>query len=212
MPSRTERLILLLAAVAAGVALGIAPRSRADWAAELIMPALMVAACAVGSRWLVFTRLAYVLILVHILVQLWGGHFTYGREPSFGWLQERFGLLRNHYDRLAHFALGFCLYVPIREFIVRVARVARGWACFFSIAVISAVAGWWELFEWGMVAAKPELTADYLGMQGDPWDAQQDMLQGVLGALAAWAAFTWWHNRALDRAAATGQGSDVRSA
>jgi putative membrane protein len=198
MPSRQEQLIFLAAALAVGLALGIAPRDRADWAAELIMPVLMVAACTIGSRWLVFSRLAYALILAHVVVQLWGGHFTYGREPVFGWLQERFGLARNHYDRLAHFALGFCLYVPIREFIVRAARVSRGWACFFSITLISAVAGWWELFEWALVAFRPALTADYLGMQGDIWDAQQDMLQGVLGALVAWPVFTRWHSRALD--------------
>ena len=215
MPSRRELLIWLAAALAAGVLLGIAPRDRADWAAELIMPALMVAACAIGSRWLVFTRLAWALILVHILVQLWGGHFTYGNEPVFAWLQDRLGLARNHYDRLAHFALGFCLYVPIREIVIRAAKVSRGWACFFSIALISAVACWWELFEWGVVTLKPGLTADYLGMQGDPWDTQQDMLMGVVGALVAWPVFSAWHDRVLtavarDRAPAAPP--DIRSA
>ena len=199
MTSPRERFGFLLAAAAAGVALGISPRDRADWAAELIMPVLMAAACVVGSRWLAFTRLAYALILAHILVQLWGGHFTYGEEPVFGWLQERLGLARNHYDRLAHFALGFCLYVPVREFIVRAAKVSRGWACFFSVATISAVAGWWEPFEWAVVALNPGLNAAYLGMQGDIWDAQQDILQGVLGAFVAWPVFTHWHNGFLSR-------------
>lgn len=197
MTSPRERRLLLAAALAAGVLLGISPHDRGDWAAEMIVPALMIAACAVGSRWLVFTRLAYWLIFIHVLIQLWGGHFTYGEEPLFGWFKERFSLARNHYDRLAHFALGFCLLVPIREVIVRAARVSRGWACFFSMAVIGAVAGWWELFEWGVVKLNPRLTEAYLGTQGDIWDAQWDMFLASVGALAAWPLFAGWHDRQL---------------
>jgi len=198
VPSRAERISLLAGILIAAAALGIAPSDRADWAAELIAPALMVLACVVGHRWLVFSRLAYWMIFLHVLVQLWGGHFTYGKEPFFGWLEARFdGLDRNHYDRLAHFALGFLLYVPVREIVVRVARVSRGWACFFAVAVIGAVAGLWEVFEWAVVAVNPHLDAAYLGHQDDKWDAQKDIVLAFVGALAAWPLFTLWHNARL---------------
>lgn len=194
--------MLLLAALSAGVALGLNPEHRADWAVELIMPALMVAACLIGHRWFVFTRLAYWLILVHVLVQLWGGHFTYTQEPIFEWLKERFALSRNHYDRLAHFAVGFLLFVPIREMVLRLSKVSRGWACFFTMAVISGVAGLWEVFEWLVVALQPELDVAYLGLQGDPWDAQKDIILALVGALAAWPLFVRAHDAALKKAAA----------
>lgn len=203
MTARRERLFLLGAALGVGAALGIAPRDRSAWATELIVPALEIIACVVAARWFVFTPLAYRLVFAHVLVQLWGGHFTYGQEPIFAWLQDAWGLARNHYDRLAHFAVGLLLFVPIREVILRAARVTRGWACFFAIAVVGAVAGWWELFEWGVVAAQPGLTEAYLGTQGDAWDAQKDMLMALAGALAAWPLLTRAHDRQL---AAAGDG------
>jgi putative membrane protein len=198
--SGRERALLLALAVGAAALLGISPYHRRDWALELIAPALMVAAAAAGSRWFVFTRLAYWLILAHVLVQLWGGHFTYGREPLFGWLQARLGLARNHYDRLAHFALGFLLWVPVREMILRLSGARRGWAGFLAVAVLGAVGGLWEVFEWGVVSLQPGLTEAYLGLQGDVWDAQKDIALAFVGALAAWPVFGAWHDAQLRRA------------
>jgi len=199
VPSAGERRLLLLSALAVGAALGLSPQSRHDWAVELIVPALMVAACLVGHRWFVFTRLAYWLIFAHVLVQLWGGHFTYGKEPVFTCIDALLKLGRNHYDRLAHFAVGFLLFIPIREMVLRLAGVSRGWACFFTLAILGAVAGLWEVFEWGVVALQPELTEEYLGLQGDRWDAQKDIALATVGALAAWPLLARWHDRQLVR-------------
>ena len=112
MPGRREKLLLLGLAAGIAAVLAVSPHDRGDWAVELIAPALMVLACALGHRWMCFSRLAYWLILIHVVIQLWGGHFTYAREPLFEWIRLRWGLGRNHYDRLAHFALGFLLFVP----------------------------------------------------------------------------------------------------
>jgi putative membrane protein len=45
----------------------------------------------------------------------------------------------------------------------------------------------YELIEWGYAAygGNPEAGANFLGSQGDIWDAQKDMLMDTLGALAA---------------------------
>lgn len=197
MPGRREQVFMLVIAVAAVVILGISPHDRGDWAVELIAPALMIVACVVGHRWIVLTRLAYWLILAHVLIQLWGGHFTYGREPLFEWIRDHWGLSRNHYDRLAHFALGFLLFVPVRELIVRGARPGRRWSSFFSLSVIGAIAGLWEVFEWLVVAVNPGLTESYLGLQGDVWDPQKDIVLAFIGALIAWPLFVFWHERQL---------------
>ena len=42
-------------------------------------------------------------------------------------------------------------------------------------------------------------SVEFLGMQGDPWDAQADMMMALLGALAAQALLGPWHDRQLAR-------------
>ncbi len=194
MPGKREKIVLLILPLIIGGLLGISPHDRGDWAVELIAPALMVLACVLGHRWFCFTRLAYWLILVHVVVQLWGGHFTYGEEPVFALVKERLGLARNHYDRLAHFALGFLLFVPVREMIQRIVKTPKGWAGFFAMSIIGAIAGLWEVFEWLVVAVNPKLTEAYLGLQGDVWDPQKDIVLAFIGALLAWPLFAAWHN------------------
>ena len=53
------------------------------------------------------TPLLYLLILMHAIILLIGGHYTYAEVPWFNWLRDTFDLSRNYYDRLGHFAQGF---------------------------------------------------------------------------------------------------------
>ena len=57
-----------------------------------------------------------------------------------------------------------------------------------------AMAAAWEIVEWLYAVADGGQTGvAFLGSQGDPWDAQKDMLADTLGAVTAAAAFliTW---------------------
>jgi putative membrane protein len=49
----------------------------------------------------------------------------------------------------------------------------------------------YELLEWIYAAygGNPQAGADFLGSQGDIWDAQKDMLMDTLGAVASLALF-----------------------
>ena len=49
------------------------------------------------------TPLLYVLIFVHALILMLGGHYTYAEVPVGFWVQDLFELQRNHYDRIVHF-------------------------------------------------------------------------------------------------------------
>ena len=55
-----------------------------------------------------------------------------------------------------------------------------------------------EVWEW-MVAtiAYSDLGTAYLGVQGDPWDAQKDIILAPLGALAGCLLFSSWHDRLI---------------
>src|SRR5204863_106734 len=95
----------------------------------------------------------------------------------------------NHFDRVAHFGFGFVLAFPVRELLLRFSGIRRGWSFWIAAGVILAVGGLFEILE-SMVAeiVAPGKGVDWLGGQGDEWDAQNDMLSAFLGALAMMAA------------------------
>ena len=51
--------------------------------------------------------MVYVLILIHCIILMVGGHYTYAEVPLFDYLGEFFGSSRNNYDKVGHFAQGF---------------------------------------------------------------------------------------------------------
>jgi putative membrane protein len=203
MLTRFEKIALIAAYFAVALLLGIHPVDRADWALENSVPFLEGLAVVLyfRVRGVELSRLAYGLIFIHLVVQMIGGHYTYEREPLFSWLRDTLHWQRNHYDRLAHFALGFCLYVPIREICLRRTplRSSRAWSAFFTLMTITAAAGLWEVWEWLVAAyAHPDLGAAYLGLQGDPWDSQKDIIMAPIGALAALVCVTRRHDALLE--------------
>jgi len=123
-----------------------------------------------------------------------GGHFTFERVP-FGSVTELFGFSRNHFDRIAHFSVGFYAY-PIAELLQRRGLTSsRGLMVFTGISAILAVAAAYEIFEWiYAVKADPTAGVAVLGSQGDIWDAQKDMLSDGLGAVCA-SVFFLFTNR-----------------
>ena len=206
MCSATEKRVLIAAYFAIAILLGISPRDRGVWALENSVPFLEGLAAVIYYRYrhVELTRLAYGCVFLHLVIQMIGGHYTYAEVPLFNWLRDTYHWSRNHYDRLAHFALGFCLYVPIREILLRRSPLSasRRWAAFFALTTITAIAGMWEVWEWiATVIVSPDAGAAYLGTQGDPWDAQKDIVMAPIGAVAAIFVFTAWHNRVLDRLA-----------
>ena len=63
-------------------------------------------------------------------------------------------------------------------------RMSRHLAVLFAIAFVAMA---YELIEWGYAAygGNAEAGANFLGSQGDIWDAQKDMLMDTMGAVAA---------------------------
>jgi putative membrane protein len=200
--TRGEISVLIGAYAVSFLALAIHPTDRAAWALENSVPLCQGLAVIMYAKWpgVELTRPACYLIFVHMIVQMIGGHYTYAEVPLFDWLKDYFGWSRNHYDRLAHFALGFCLYIPVREICLRRTplRQSTQWGAFFTLMTISAIAGIWEVWEWIVAAlAYSDLGAAYLGTQGDAWDAQKDIALAPLGAIICALLLTSWHNRSL---------------
>jgi putative membrane protein len=122
-----------------------------------------------------------VLVYLHTV----GGHFTFERVP-FDFVTDLFGFERNHYDRVAHFSVGFYAYAIVEFLCVQKLSRSKWVISLFGIFAIFTVASGYEIIEWLYAAASdPEAGTAFLGSQGDVWDAQRDMLADGLGAIVA---------------------------
>ena len=177
--------------------LAIRPYDRSVWLAENLPIVLIVALLVITRRWFAFSPTAYLMMAVLVVLHTIGGHFTFERVP-FDWVTDFFGFSRNHYDRMAHFTVGFYAY-PLAELLLRKRLVASRFVLFiFPVCFILAVAGAYEIFEWlYAVSADPSAGAAVLGSQGDTWDAQKDMLADGLGSIAAMLIFYAIHRREI---------------
>jgi putative membrane protein len=196
IPSKRELLTLAIIYLIGFALLAIRPNDRADWALENIFPISQLIAVAIAYPYFKFTRLSYYMIFVYLFVQSWGGHFTYAEAAPFNWLRDHFHLGRNHYDRVAHFMLGFLLAIPIREILMQVVKTSRRWLAFLTASTILAIGAFYELIEWWVsVLATPNLGNAFLGTQGDIWDTQWDMFLALVGAVVVLAVFQKFHDR-----------------
>lgn len=193
--------ILLLIVLIIFVWSVIKPVSYLDWLAE-VSPAV-VAIIIVVTIYNKFrlTTLSYFIIALLSILTFIGGHYTYSEVPLFNWIKEEFHLKRNDYDRFGHFLKGL-MAIVIREILIRKTPLVKGaWLTGISISILLAIAALYEIIEWlstkiskGSGAAK-----DFVGMQGDRWDAQWDMLWAFLGTILALLLFTKLHDKLLKK-------------
>jgi putative membrane protein len=197
-PSRRELMVLLAIYITGFTVLAVRPYDRWDWALENFFPVSMLLATIIVYPRFKFTRLSYYLIFFYLFVQSYGGHFTYALTPPFNWLRDEFHLARNHYDRVAHFMLGFLMAIPIREILLRYVKTSRRWMAFLTASIVLAIGAFYEFIEWWVaVLVNPDLGDKFLGTQGDIWDTHWDMFLALVGAILALTLFMKWHDRQL---------------
>lgn len=146
------------------------------------------------------TRILLVLLSMHAVILVIGGHYTYEKVPAGLWVQEWFDLARNDYDRLGHFVQGFVPALIARELLRRTSPLQPGrWIAILCIASALAFSAIFEMIEWGSSVALGASADAFLGSQGDPWDAQWDMLCALIGAMCSMATLSRLHERELRR-------------
>jgi len=145
------------------------------------------------------TDLLYVLLAIHAVILMVGGHYTYAEVPLGHWVKDALGLARNHYDRLGHFAQGFVPAILAREILLRKRVVSgRGWLFTIVVSICLAFSAVYELFEWSVAELSATAAEAFLGTQGDVWDTQKDMALALVGAIVAQLVLARMHNRQLD--------------
>ncbi len=149
------------------------------------------------------TRLLYILILIHAIILMIGGHYTYAlvpinELPLFNWLKDAFDLDRNYYDRIGHFAQGFVPAMIAREILIRKNVVKNSaWLFFVVCCICLSISACYEFIEWWVAVAAGAASQDFLGTQGDVWDTQWDMLLALIGAVLAQILLRDLHDRQL---------------
>ena len=162
----------------------VSPVDRKDWFLENVLALCAVALLLATYRRFQFCAVSYVLITAFLTLHATGAHYTYAEVPFGFWLQRAFGLSRNPFDRLVHFAYGFLLVYPLRNLLMRLAGVKGFWSYYLPVSGMLAQSGLFEVVEAAVAqTVSPELGTAYLGTQGDEWDAQKDMMAALTGAV-----------------------------
>ena len=196
--SRHFYIVLLSILVAAFVWSAIHPVDRLTWALEVAPVVIALPILVFTYRNFVFTPLVYSLVLLHALILLVGGHYTYAGVPWFNWLRDTYELSRNYYDRLGHFAQGFVPAMVAREILLRRSPLVRGrWLFFIVSCICLSISAFYELVEWWVAVYEGGAADAFLGTQGDVWDTQSDMLMALLGAICAQIFLATLHDRQI---------------
>ena len=118
------------ALVCVAVVLGIYPADRTVWCVEMVWAVGLWAILLLTRRRFRFSTIAYLCFFVWTILQLVGAHYTFEHVPM-DWLMKPLGLVRNPYDRIAHFAVGWFAF-PLAELFFR-----KGWAKSAGFAAFS---------------------------------------------------------------------------
>ncbi len=153
----------------------------------LLAAPLLYMAWRAGS----LSRFSICLLLLFFCLHQIGTHYTYSHVPYDEWfdkltgypLGERLGWQRNHYDRAIHFAYGLLVTCPVREVLVHHTKLTGIWTLILPFALIMTTSASYELIEWAAaLILGGDLGMEYLGIQGDIWDAHKDMALAAAGS------------------------------
>ena len=165
---------------------GYRPEKVFDWWLENIAALTFMAVLAATYRRWPLSNLSYVLIFVYLSMHEWGAEYKYSDVPLGEWMKPWLHTTRNHYDRVMHFSYGLLLSYPMQEWFMRVVGVTSNWRYLLPVESTLAFSACYEMLE--ALAASvltPERGEEFVGMQGDMWDSQKDMLMAGLGAVTA---------------------------
>ncbi len=180
----------------------INPKDYLIWFLEVFpaLVALIIMATTVKAYPL--TRITYIFILIHCIILMVGGHYTYAEVPLFDTIRELTQSSRNNYDKLGHFAQGFVPALIAREIVIRNGIIpSPNWRNFFIVCFCLAFSAFYEFIEWWVALLSGESAEAFLGTQGYIWDTQSDMFFAMVGAIVSLLLLRGVHDRQLNELA-----------
>jgi len=177
---------------------GIEPKDYVTWGLEVFPAVAGGVVLWVTRERFPLTTLVYVLILVHCVILMIGGHYTYAEVPLGEWFRELLDGTRNNYDKLGHFVQGFIPVMIARELMIRLeVFTSTRWRDFFLVSFCLGFSAFYELLEWWVALLSDEAADAFLGTQGYVWDTQSDMGWALFGAVMALLLLSRTHDAQL---------------
>lgn len=177
----------------------VLPKDPFTWFLEVLPVFIGLFILVLTYKKFPLTPLLYTLILIHMIILMVGGHYTYAEVPLFDWIREIFDHSRNNYDKVGHFAQGFIPAILAREILIRknIVQGAKIWLHFIILSIILAFSAFYELVEWWVALAVEEDAEAFLGTQGYIWDTQSDMGYALFGGLVALLVLSKLHDKQI---------------
>lgn len=179
----------------------IDPFDRLTWFLE-VLPAIIGALVVIYFYYkcIEITPVLFVLVLIHCVILIIGGHYTYALVPGFEQFMQSIWPDRNNYDKLGHFAQGFVPAVICRELVIRKAVFnSLWWRRFFVVCFCLAFSAFYEFIEWWVALLSGEDAEAFLGTQGYVWDTQSDMFLALIGSIMALLLLSHWHDKQIQQ-------------
>ncbi|MDQ0970591.1 putative membrane protein [Neobacillus niacini] len=131
------------------------------------------------------TTVSYAIITLLTILTFIGGHYSYSKVPLFTWIKDYFDLQRNNYDRFGHFLKGLMVIIIIEILLRKTALYKSKTTNFIALCITLSIGAFYEIIEWAStkIGKEGKATKDFLGMQGDIWDAQWDMTCLLVGSI-----------------------------
>ncbi len=178
---------------------GIDPKDQFTWFLEVVPALIGFILIVLTYKKFPLTSLLYTLILIHMIILMVGGHYTYAEVPLFDWIKEVLHQSRNNYDKVGHFAQGFIPAILAREILIRkeILSGSKLWLNYIVVSIVLAFSAFYELVEWWVALATGEDAEAFLGTQGYMWDTQSDMMFALIGAVVALLLLSRFHDKQL---------------
>lgn len=154
-----------------------------DWIIENLLVVICLSTLVITRKWHRFSNLSYLCIFLFVMLHLYGAFYAYTQNEFGSWLQNKFHLWRNPYDRIVHFSFGLFMAYPFRELLINKFRVSSRTSWLLPVEIAFSFGTVFELIEWGVsVVTTKETGETYVATQGDVWDAHKDILLAAAGA------------------------------
>jgi len=179
----------------------INPKDQFTWFLEVVPALIGFVIIVVTYKKFPLTPLLYTLILLHMMILMVGGHYTYAEVPLFDTIKEFFDQARNNYDKVGHFAQGFVPAILARELLLRkeVVTGSKVWLNYIILSIVLAFSAFYELIEWWVALGTGEDAEAFLGTQGYMWDTQSDMMYALIGGITALLLLSRLHDKQLKK-------------
>lgn len=157
---------------------------KEDWIIENLLVVICLTLLIATRRWHKLSDLSYLCIFLFVMLHLYGAFYAYTQNAFGNWLQNKYHLWRNPYDRIVHFSFGLLMAYPFRELLLNKFRVSQKVSLLYPIEIAFSLGTVFELIEWGVAEVTSTKTGEtYVATQGDVWDAQKDILMAAIGAI-----------------------------